>query len=396
MYTYIKMSLEDAEKFCTDYDFESLDKFQKYKKELVKIAKKHRSAPATIIVNHFTKKYPHPEYLSGILCLSYMTSEKYDMKVYFLHDIHLRHGECKKGPKKYDPYSTKPRKIMYIDQWLVWVLGCADVFVDVFLETDPLNYSTKNVYHGFSNIKNIRQKLLLAEWDVHYDTLNKVVTLLHECYEGKQCFTNSRVHWANYRNVLTPNSIGTMDKDGSAIHRLIAEHFYMDNSKDVLQILWNLIIDIVNTTKIIKQLNACPPEVKDTILDSVKKYINELYQILVQAYHHRRSYYGDEVRSTLITHVTSFIMDLYLLGRLFRTFEPKNKSHPRKVHNAIVYAGAYHTLFYEDVLYKLGFKMKYRTEERFHEVVERFFARGDINAVNQCVNVSDMPYPLFR
>ena len=76
-------------------------------------------------------------------------------------------------------------------------------------------------------------------------------------------------------------------------------------------------------------------------------------------------------------------MDVYLMGRLFKTFDTtKERGQPDRVHNAIIYTGLRHAAEYRDILESCGFRVAFENRSSGHK--------------DQCVDVGEMQYPLFR
>ena len=110
----------------------------------------------------------------------------------------------------------------------------------------------------------------------------------------------------------------------------------------------------------------------------------------------------DDFYMILMTHI--LIMDIYLLARLFRTFNVDSKDkrkHPSNVQNAIIFAGGIHATNYEIFLQQVGFEEVYSVgnfRSDFNDVAR--YMNGDppfrSDKEHQCLDISNMPNPLFE
>ena len=94
-------------------------------------------------------------------------------------------------------------------------------------------------------------------------------------------------------------------------------------------------------------------------------------------------------------------MDIYLLSRLFRSFNVENISHPYTLDNAIIFAGGIHTTTYEIFLQRLGFDEVYAKgnfESNYDDITEYLSGSNKKKYLNkeiQCLDINDLPRPLF-
>ena len=167
----------EKEKYSPDL----IDQLNEYKNSLLPIAeknkdKKGKNIPSTMIINHFTKSYPHPKVLVGAYKLEYFVGESPNgkIRIYNLYDEHkilFKHN----------------KEHMFVSDWIIEILKNSDVFIDVFLEYDI-------PFKGH----NLKKR---PSWYYNQGELTKTIGILEDCMIHKKgCPTpNSRVHGADVR-----------------------------------------------------------------------------------------------------------------------------------------------------------------------------------------------------
>lgn len=92
----------------------------------------------------------------------------------------------------------------------------------------------------------------------------------------------------------------------------------------------------------------------------------------------------------------NYLMDYYLLMRMFRTFDTKSK--PRKfdseeANNCIVYVGDAHARLYRKILSKIGFKTINSTCSNHNNKLPKEFEKC---TGNRCLDISKFKVPFFK
>jgi len=203
--------------------------------------------------------------------------------------------------------------------------------------------------------------------------------------DKKSCpYKNLRIHYADVRKIQDSRIQGFRVINHTLkhiVHKLrVKEKFGVDKALEKLRHIKFLFVAfpvdverIMEVTKINKQLQ----NIKDReIRDSLKRYgmdrlagINEVVEEIRELITHDASEFSRKDFKKLIKHILAdaidayaSIMDIYLLGRMFRSYQnaPDCK-------NIIVYAGDFHTRVYEDFLDTLKtFKQVRSVGERRH------------------------------
>ena len=167
------------------YDIELLEELNPHRKSLMEVAEKHKNEkgkniPSWMIINHFTKKYPHLDLLEGPIQIEYLVGETPNgiLRIYNIHDWHRQPEKCNNGN-------------MRVNEWILQVLKSADVFVDVFLEdSPPMKTFFGDDYSAF-------------DYEFGKGTLHDIVMSLRDCIrEKKNCpAPNARIHGVDVRTV---------------------------------------------------------------------------------------------------------------------------------------------------------------------------------------------------
>jgi len=349
-----------VEKWCQpgkeQYSIELLEKLEPYQKSLMKVAEKNKDIPSKdipsrIVINHFARRYPRPTWLRGPWLVDYLVGKTPGgiVKVYNLHDAHVHPKKCGEGS-------------MMASEWIIRVLKSADVFVDVFIETAP---PVKTFFGG--------KKYKEYEYELRPGALADLVKELNQCITQKEdCpAPNSRIHGVDVRQI------------GRVLQKQIEKAYPDPETSDisfdeaVLRVI-DLSVEIFASVKMQKQVRDSDKCIFEKL---VKKFRESLKDCLLEI-NMPAIVYADRIKSLTMC-IGGVLMDIYLLGRLFKTFDAsKEKGQPGGVHNAIIYTGLHHAIEYKRILTSCGF-----------EVVFEGRSSGD---EDQCVDVSEMPYPLFR
>lgn len=362
------MATDAVKEFCSTFDPQYLDLLEPYHNDILDVAYRHSNTSlGTIVINHFNKVQPRPLYISGIGDMVYL--EKDGQKIYLLYGMSPLTDTC---PEDFE-------NTMSAADWVMSVIKTADVFLDIFLEIHPMvidaqKYTQVKKYMATPNAVGIFSKLHPVLRDKKYDELfgdtlptelSRLTVELYNCYskvhETKDytCpYHNIRVHFTDFAGVLSLSEKVAKIQGGQSAHFVLGDVEFnkLANRPD------QFVMDYVKNTRIAKQYESVDPVIRDKIFSLLK----------FRAIEYSRENYLDP---------TLLVSDAYLLGRLLRSFSPKDPNHPSTVKNAIVYVDSNHASICEEILVSIGFKRMFvsnRTE------------------FDQCVDISELPYPLFR
>ena len=344
----------EKEKYSPDL----IDQLNEYKNSLLPIAeknkdKKGKNIPSTMIINHFTKSYPHPKVLVGAYKLEYFVGESPNgkIRIYNLYDEHkilFKHN----------------KEHMFVSDWIIEILKNSDVFIDVFLEYDiPFKgHNLKKEGPDFYNQGEMMQ------------TVDK----LEDCMFYKKCPTpNSRVHGVDIRK---------LEYIISGFEKIIRSNKGDYLTELTIKSLREYLHNILQSKKIRKQLRNAPECMREIVTDVILKVFNDRLS-WIKKFNVKTILEDPYMR--LSTSIGTILMDVYLLGRLFRKFDirPSDKGMPENVQNAIIYTGGLHSIFYSYVFKQCGFKLKF---------TKGFFdMRKGENQIRE-LDISKLDYPLFR
>lgn len=337
--------------YCKTLDPIYLEKLRKYKNELVEICRQEKKAKGKprrfyaitdLVINHFTKTIPRYEYLSGTSGIYYMTNGT--KKIYLIGDIHNTIGEC-----------TSDKEPIRVNDWIHNILDTSDVFIDFFLEIDENNpgFLSKAKY-----ATNIQRDIEIIKWfGKRPDTLSKSIAEHYNCFKlnDKRCiYNNARIHFSDIRRYILEIYQNTRYKTDLTDDQLFEY--------------------LMSSPRIASQYNHVPEHIRDKIISFIK---------LVYNTPNDNPYYA-------------WVMDLYLLLRLFRTFD--KGSLPRTIDNSIIYTGHSHILYYIIFLESIGFTIKQEFSNtpitrNIKEILDEKIQFPNSNL--QCINISKLSYPLF-
>jgi len=379
--------MERIQNYCRTYeskDFDLLDQKEQElffsvameikRRELLSSAKKKKinnligfRGLAYIIRNILDPpKYKFIEAVYGITEIEHYTSSKYNMDVYLFGDSHTYTYKC---PGK----RVEQNAALFIEQQI----KTSTDFVDLYLEVP---YIAKGKY------KTRISSCYMA------DLQSKKLSPCFDWLKNGKCpYPNLRAHYVDARN-------NYIDPIYFSLVTIFIKAFYnnmitegelqaVKNSKKLAAIfktktsLVKHVQTLISNTKIQKQLDAIKdPEIINAINIHKKDWIetsthdtNIKFNIMtwdeiLKVLNKIKSGFGPQIQREnkrlggplyySIASYNGFLMDIYTVGRMFRTYEPVENKFSGRARKLIIYAGSQHTHRYEKLLKTLNFNQK--------------------------------------
>ena len=376
-----------------------------------------------LINNYYDSQNKNIKYISGPDSLTLQVHPVTNTTVYTFGEFHGTKSTC--TLKKYDGEES-------INKFLLDLTKNTAAFLDIFIETDPLNDIGEYLpYYEGGRFE--KQKLFQLTGD------------FIECIETKKRKDNPecelfRFHWTDVRFV--PGGRGSTRQSNEVEYSLIENAAIDDFSKFMLYLemlsrsyldlaiirkigknrIYKKLLNILKNPSSYKQLLHTFEEgmlsnkeinrsnefhkICDTLLPLMKEDLKrlekspashiarDLQNLKIEKVKHAyqlMSDYAEQLFRQLI-HINSYTMDFYLLSRMFKTFKVGDKDAPRKPHNIICYAGETHSNRIRYVLKEMGyinlFDQTYgdeqiKTKQYLYKIPEG------------CVDIEEMPQPIF-
>ncbi len=281
-----------------------------------------------------------PELIDGPISLTEHRSAKYNKHIYLF------------GEKHYSKEGCKPRKGKKVAQFFKeLVQSNPDDQIDLFLESPYLS-----------------EDIPLPKMAT--DDIDQILVTFNNCfsYNKSQCeYPNLRAHYTDMRTATSKTELSIL------IDRL------NKNSDDIRS--WEEIVRIFKATddllnlimvesdirgKLAKQLREADPEVVQKMLAYYRKRILDINKFIREIEEYlgilRRGYVrmgtSNELGMKLIK-LQSVVLDLYLLGRVFRSF--RGAAPPQ---NILIYVGDGHAEAMRGFLKELGFDLIQETHSK--------------------------------
>lgn len=335
----------------------------------------HRGLARNVLNTMTPLPYTHIDQLYGVSEVKIQKSEKYNMTVVSIGDSHSLDIDC-----------TQSKTTISSSDFIVNQIATATEFVDLYVETlyifdyKPRLISSKARPKNYMGIlhKNIRECFDWDKNDCKYPNLRSHYIDLRGDYLDP-FFNQFSMVFVKYK-FSNPN----WDKD--------IEHYLSSprlkaifQSKDTLI---NHVNNMIQKSKIQKQIdNVKDPHIKQviqkwattwTFSDPYIKFQYLTWDVITKAIIEK----NDRLLNIIYGQLSGYLgvlMDVYTIARMFRTYRdiPNKNSKPAK--NIIIFAGNFHTIRYQEVLEELGFH----------------FTHNNYNNIIDCVNISDIPQPLF-
>lgn len=302
------------------------------------------------ILKSFEFEMTTPTLLIGPITMSEMYSARYDKHVYILGDYHDKKTVCQAKGEKFP-----------ITDFFHYLIENTPGIIDFFLELEYLSKTVEpfkkgtilNALFGDSYIDDVRKEF------ANCLTIDK-----------KNCeYPNVRMHYADirYSSRYTPFlMLNWMDFVNERNEKMI--DYLFKKRADELKIFPITFQKLIEGNPLItKELMAIHDEkVTDHILEWYRQQF-DYYVVTQDDFLELKEFKDpDEYHSAFISlenkllTMTSIIMDIYLLARMFRNFE--DAPSPKKI---VIFAGENHALDYRAFFQELGFKeLNYAESEK--------------------------------
>jgi hypothetical protein len=433
-----------------------VDECTEYAKKTAKLTfdGKTRMVLAKLIENHQDDKRPIASFIGGPMNISCHWSEKYKKLIYIIGELHSLGDDCAKLKKG----RLDNREIIDIVDYLKQYLSFPTAFTDFYLEMPafimPEGYYYQFITNNRIDIlrhtfhKCVDSKLRREEKDcnlsrMHYfdirqgdvkdgklnlisvfirDGTSLIEKLKHNLYNKNILFEHLKAFYQKYYNII----------------RLFMFSSHTDPTKDASQHYYNMWYSQINKFPLLqKELERVVgyegEDMKSLIVDFIKEELTvmlgrtierkglgqkilkkESIEFNTVCYQFFQDFKKDKISKqikvkyciSLSKHLeriiynciayNSFIIDAYLLARLFKKFDidtedplkKRSTDEPEEPHNIIIYGGTSHCKIYRKFLTQLGFEDKGSSGEMDYE---KLFP-GD---VEKCINMSAIKQPLF-
>jgi hypothetical protein len=292
-------------------------------------------------------------------------SPKYDKHIYLFADIHVRNSTCE----------SAKNKIGITDFLKKTIVMNHDKVIDFFIELPVSVMDEESCSNSLRMKKGLTMTSYLEEIRVEFSSC---------CGDKKSCeFDNLRYHIMDNRQEgligkLITKIFTTDRNNGLEFLNTIRSEFLEAIGLDPISLKeWTDMLIPPKTRKQLKKSNI-EREIYET-------FENQIY-LTWQAIKSVQQYYKKEIPAKQVKNITNLfdvpMMDIYILSRMFRTFQQKENEYSESPKNIMVYAGMYHINLYSRFLTKLGFKLLHKAEQK------------DIMGI-QCIRISELKQPFF-
>lgn len=349
----------------TYYDTNILEHNPKFRDIFLDILKKAKTTKYTnntllkLITNISIPKEIVP-YINGPFTLSLHTSKEYNMNVYVFGEHHSE--------------ATSNENI--ISEYLYKFMKTSNVFIDFFFEYFKLRGDKK-----FKSVRNDSYlNLLRHKFDPcirkHSSCLSLNSSRTH--YLDIRDLDNSRNPILRYiemvNNFHNNNAVfGKTDKDYKFIYSIMGIN--KNNIKDFIK------NNYIEASRLDKELYKTDKYMRKVIENFIqqkidshpdfeqpdKKDLDDIFGRSIKELQDKTNIYSKFTHiSNLLINTGSLLTDAYTLARLFKTFNIKDgDNQPKKVHNAIMYAGDYHSSNYREIFDILNFDVVFNIKEPY-------------------------------
>jgi len=335
--------------FCQTYDTKYLDKLSnELKLFIIKKAKesiitnKGFVGLSQIIINHFSKNnltILSYKYLEGCISLSEHYSKKYKKHIYIFgyNNTHNTSLKNKDG-------------ITNIFNFIKQIITTSDKFIDFFLETTYQRTNQKFIAN-------------MMEEGRTNDFLHQTIKYYRNCFlvDKTTCpYKNTRFHYVDIRSNEENEFLTDINLEKLTL-RFLSTNDKSERNKIYLKMLEDY--------KILKQIDNCPKEIEQIMLKDMIKQIEYIDKI-------------KNMTNKVIYFQMYLLMDMYLIGRLFRTFTQKQNIYSGECKNVIIYANNDSAIHYRKILQDAEFYLI--------DVV------NNNEAQNNFINIKQIQQPFFN
>lgn len=342
----IHKKFEDVDKESSDLDEEEISrKLEEERDKEEELIQKETEEKEIENIYSFT-------YLTGPSFLGEYYSKEYNKHICSLGEYHTQKFQC----SGYGP-------TIEFEEYVALILRKnPDVYFDIFIESDILNkeYKTKHSLGSPLQIFKKRFKKCLS-------------------FEKKLCnYKNARFHYSDPRTRNVSDSI--YESVYLQFHTL---QFFKNSDFSSSKKWWNIVSDKYFVTnnknfhfenlplKIRKQFFTMDSNIRKIIIDDYNKGIesaNITKDEIDKFSEYIKNINGNKINITYIDiefinllflkfcMLTRNVMDIYMLGRIFKKFINKETGEVSEAKNIIIFTGNGHNIHYHDFFNKIGFK----------------------------------------
>jgi len=373
-----------------------------------------------LIDNHYnpSMKKPTPKFIGGPKNLTVHWSPKYQKIICIFGEKHTKIMNCEEmfGDEAKGEFDVPGSNKMSIEYFLIELLRTTDAFIDIYAEIIGTGKKKKG-YHesfSFSYSENRLKKLFDTFKDcIQYETRGHVKCRLSRIHfidirgqdkDGKKEET-SLLGFLGIKMLTIYNTNFTEEGLKQSFIRFIINNESIQIALSVMiqpneEIFKRFFIDQLYSSEYISR-EKVPELIKKFIEDKFIKKVMEsrdifikliplLFNIDTDPSIYAKAFEDVNVPILLID---AYMMDLYLLVRLFKKFDMnyiEEKGYigatdqPERAHNIIIYAGDQHSSTYREFLRNLNF-----------EVIAKTGVFDSDEKTYTCINMDTIKQPLF-
>lgn len=322
-------------------------------------------------------------FISGPVNLSEHYSSEYNKHIYIFGDTHVKQASC-------PLVTSNTENTMSLKSFLEKTASETKKPLDIFLE---VSYKSKKLLDKI-NVTN--------DYQGYIDNIYRLFAPCLEIDKKKCSYKNVRFHYSDIRSYVLLEQI-------TFLSIILSDHTLNDRDLKLIKSYTtlektlknpNIINEVADVLKINKQIKNIPYEKVRRQMEIYKKqikplyYDEEIFAVLKRGNSNEIKIYLPKIReygNYLLLNVAK-IMDLYLLGRMFRTFEKPSKSAKNTIsdppQNIIIYVGNAHAANYRSFLQDLKFDLvNVTTSDKF---------KYGSTEVYQCIDIRGFKYPFFQ
>jgi hypothetical protein len=402
------------QEICSSFDVSLYDKLssdtKKYLLEYIKTIKsKSRKVNALLkmLSNRASPVVKYIDILQGPVSVIELKGPS--KHIYLFGDRHVYMGECEKEGK------FKGMSQSDISSWMYQNIKNSDKFIDLFIEKP---------YHKTDKLENISS-------DIYIDKLHNKFKECASIHKDICPIPNMRYHYSDIRRLTTNKDLNmlmmiltdffnvnygtinyyfTLRKDDKAyrdaIEYVYTLLYYVYNFLKNFKTYKNLLAYLSKNYKVDKQIsNIKDAFIKEKLLltiesfsydDSIIRWNDRLdlcrlfledMRVKIDTNAREIPLYYKELTDLLflLFNILNHFFELYILGRIFRSYDDKKELYSKPAQNIIVFTGYLHTINIKNMLINMGFKIIFKTGAHSQSMEPK----------SQCMDISKMKQPLF-